>query len=151
MKKLALVVALLTMLTWQQVAKAEDSRTFEIVIIEVPKTETRWYPYPQEFKEFPSVEFLKAWYKRNEPPVVLYADKKGRVNLVNPPRYDPRWDCDDYALWLQERALSQGWLMSVELVEGNSHMLNSVIIGNEIFLVEPQPLGHKIWKLSERD
>lgn len=148
MKKLVLVVALLTMLTcalspvaWQQVAKAGDAP--EVIIIEVTKIETRWVPYPQEFKEFPSVEFLEAWYERNEPP----------VDISSPAS---RMDCDDYALWLQEKALSQGWLMSVELVDMNHHMLNLVTIGNDILLIEPQPLklnafGKRIWKVGELD
>jgi len=67
------------------------------------------------------------------------------------------WDCDDYARRLQEKALEDGYIMSFELIgyaeyntlfkrerlqNGVSHAINSVIIANEVYYIEPQ--NHEI-------
>ena len=67
------------------------------------------------------------------------------------------FDCEDYALKLQERALGDGYLMSFEViypVEYNAlfkqgrisndtiHAVNLVIIGNKVYYIEPQ--NHEI-------
>jgi hypothetical protein len=61
-------------------------------------------------------------------------------------------DCDDYALKLQEKALQDGYMMSFEIIhsreynelfkkgqvpDGTIHAINSVIIGNEVYYIEP--------------
>lgn len=63
------------------------------------------------------------------------------------------FDCDDYALMLQERALRDGYVMSFEVInsgeyrnlfkqgqipDGTIHAINSVIIGNEVYYIEPK-------------
>ena len=63
------------------------------------------------------------------------------------------FDCDDYAIRLQEKALRDGYVMSFEVirpVEYNAlfkqkripaddiHAINSVILGNEVYYIEPQ-------------
>lgn len=62
------------------------------------------------------------------------------------------FDCDDYALKLQEKALQDGYMISFEVIysdeygdlfkqgqipDGAIHAINSVIIGNEIYYIEP--------------
>ncbi len=50
------------------------------------------------------------------------------------------YDCDDYALDLQQRASKDGFLLSVTITEknGQPHMMNLATIGNEVYYVEPQ-------------
>jgi len=71
-------------------------------------------------------------------------------------KFIKRWECEDYAIRLQEKALRDGYIMSFEVIrhsEYNSlfkqkipyssiHAINSVIIGNEIYYIEPQ--NHEI-------
>lgn len=64
-----------------------------------------------------------------------------------------RFDCDDYAIRLQEKALRDGYIMSFEVIHsgeynalfkqkrilnGAIHAINSVILGNEVYYIEPQ-------------
>jgi len=64
-----------------------------------------------------------------------------------------RFDCEDYAIRLQDKALRDGYLMSFEVIRsveynalfkqkripnGAIHAINSVILGNEVYYVEPQ-------------
>jgi len=64
-----------------------------------------------------------------------------------------KFDCEDYALRLQEKALRDGYIISFEVIhsaEYNAlfkqkripantiHAINSVILGNEIYYIEPQ-------------
>jgi len=63
------------------------------------------------------------------------------------------FDCDDYALDLQEKALKDGYIISFEIIhpseygdlfkqgqipEGTIHAINSVIVGNEAYYIEPK-------------
>ena len=71
-------------------------------------------------------------------------------------KFIKRWECVDYAIRLQEKALEDGYIMSFEVIHhsehnslfkqkipyGSSHAINSVIIGNEIYYIEPQ--NHEI-------
>ena len=71
-------------------------------------------------------------------------------------KFIKRWECADYAIRLQEKALKDGYIMSFEVIHhseynrlfkqkipyGSSHAINSVIIGNEIYYSEPQ--NHEI-------
>lgn len=64
-----------------------------------------------------------------------------------------RFDCEDYAIRLQEKALRDGYIMSFEVIRsveynalfkqkripsGAIHAINSVILGNEVYYIEPQ-------------
>jgi len=64
-----------------------------------------------------------------------------------------KFDCDDYAIRLQEKALRDGYIMSFEVIRsveyntlfkqkripsGDIHAINSVILGNEVYYIEPQ-------------
>ena len=71
-------------------------------------------------------------------------------------KFIKRWECEDYAIRLQEKALRDGYIISFEIIhpsEYNSlfkqkipyssiHAINSVVIGNEIYYIEPQ--NHEI-------
>ena len=64
-----------------------------------------------------------------------------------------KFDCEDYAIRLQERALRDGYIVSFEVIHaaeynalfkqkripnGAMHAINSVILGNEVYYIEPQ-------------
>lgn len=64
-----------------------------------------------------------------------------------------KFDCEDYAIRLQERALRDGYIISFEVIRsaeynalfkqkripnGAIHAINSVILGNEVYYIEPQ-------------
>ncbi|UCG54819.1 MAG: hypothetical protein JSV32_00960 [Dehalococcoidia bacterium] len=98
---------------------------------------------PYEQQPFESIEYLREFLAKdgtNKPVIRLVADGS-------------EWDCEDYAIQLQKRALKAGFLMSIDIVdwrEYNSlftenqlsydtkHAINSTIIGNWIYYIEPQ-------------
>ena len=64
-----------------------------------------------------------------------------------------KFDCDDYARRLQDWALQEGYIISFEVIRhteynslftqkrlpvGDIHAINSVIIGNSVYYIEPQ-------------
>ena len=74
--------------------------------------------------------------------VILTANSDGVVSLHG--------NCEDIALQLQERAREVGCIMSVEIIGGEEvyqggrctltgtlHAINSVVIGNEFYFIEP--------------
>jgi hypothetical protein len=81
-----------------------------------------YYEAKTHFREFSSVKELKDWLTAND---------------VNEMEYIPEiYDCDDFARDLMLDALSDGYLVSTEL--WSCHMLNSTIIGNKVYTIEPQ-------------
>lgn len=89
---------------------------------------------PRIPREFSSLEELEAWLKDNRSRF-LATSNAGIVSLVSHEATD-RDDCDDQSLRLQKKAIHDGYLMSVQLVEGTSHMGNLVIIGEKIYYIE---------------
>ncbi len=103
---------------------------------------------PKPLRHFQDPEELEQWLGNIE---VLDI----RFDMVNQEtnQHIKRFDCDDYALRLQEKALRDGYIMSFEVVrrveyndlfkhkqilDSTIHAANSVIIGNEVYYVEPQ-------------
>jgi hypothetical protein len=76
-------------------------------------------------RQFNSVEELKAWLAGND------IDKREYIEFT--------YDCDDFAQDLMLAALEDGYLISTEL--WSCHMLNSTIIGNNIYTIEPMTDG----------
>jgi hypothetical protein len=96
----------------------------------------RWESaYPTEFT---SVDELKAWLAQDDTDSTLYIYGSGLI---------AEYDCDDYALALVRNALAAGYAVSLQ-IEGD-HMLNSTIIGNEIYFIEPQT--DEVWLWGYRD
>lgn len=97
---------------------------------------SRWESaYPAEFA---SVDELKAWLAQDDTDSTLYIYGSGCIS---------EYDCDDYAIALVRNALADGYSVSLQ-IEGK-HMLNSTIIGNEIYFIEPQT--DKVWLWGYRD
>ena len=76
-------------------------------------------------RQFTSVEELEAWLAGND------IDKREYFEFT--------YDCDDFAQDLMIAALKDGYLVSTEL--WSCHMLNSTIIGNDIYTIEPMTDG----------
>lgn len=113
--------------------------------VEVEKEIVRWRNiYPRAFE---SLEHFKEWYKAQEFHPMLPS-----------PAYTV--DCDDYAERVQWTALQQGYSVSLHLgplaywyptETYKSHMFNMVIIGNDMYFLEPEPGRFRIWKVGEKD
>jgi hypothetical protein len=85
-------------------------------------------------KEFESLDALKAWLAQDDTDHTIYIFGSGC--LAN-------YDCDDYATALVYNALQDGYSVSTEIA--GDHMMNSTIIGNEIYLIEPQTDEVQLW------
>jgi len=125
-----------------------EVKIYQDKIVEVPviKTimeyHTEYLPGEPEWqtaRPFASVEEMATWLTDNRLPLVLIADSNGEISLNGQPS-NPLYDCDDYAGELQRRALKDGFIMNVELdwKGGRLHALNSAIIGNDWYFIEPQ-------------
>jgi len=102
---------------------------------------------PVELRQFTSLEELEAWLAEDDTDeyVYLFAGKDG---VCQP---SDKYDCDDYAFQLQQRAASSGFLISVTIIkkQGELHMINLACIGNSIYYIEPQ--SDKAWFYCSRD
>lgn len=85
-------------------------------------------------KEFDSLNALKAWLAHDDTDHAIYIFGSGCLN---------HYDCDDYAMALVYNALQDGYLISTQIVD--NHMMNSTIIGNDIYLIEPQTDEIRLW------
>jgi hypothetical protein len=89
-------------------------------------------------REFESLDELKAWLAEDDSNTTLYIFGSGCI---------ANYDCDDFAAALVYNALCDGYAVSLQ-IEGN-HMLNSTVIGNEIYFIEPQT--DEVWLWGYRD
>ena len=91
--------------------------------------------HPREFK---SVDELKAWLDQDATDNTLYIFGDGCIS---------NYDCDDYAVALERNALRDGYSVSLQIED--NHVLNSTIIGNKIYFIEPQ--SDEVWFWEYRD
>lgn len=121
----------------------------EVIRVEVPVEVVKEVEVirevPLKLREFDSLQEVEDWLADDDlnTRVVLKADAAGLINL--------KGACDYIALELQRRALEQGYLMSTEIVQRGDtlHMLNSVVVGNNIYYVEPQT--DEVWLAAYRN
>ncbi len=102
---------------------------------------------PIEQSEFSSKEELEKWLAEDDTEGNVYFFVRADGTEVSSAKYD----CDDYALDLQKRALKDGYLMSASVVEKGDqlHMINLVTIGNDVYYIEPQT--DEVWFYANRD
>jgi len=102
---------------------------------------------PIEQIEFSSKEELEKWLAEDDTEKNIYFFVRADGTEVSSDEYD----CDDYALDLQKRALKDGYLMSASVVEKGDqlHMINLVTIGNDVYYIEPQT--DEVWFYANRD
>lgn len=98
-------------------------------------------------KEFSTPGELATWAKAT----VDYYKQQDAINPPVAPKLVPTsvWDCDDYSERLQRKALSDGYLVSMQLISGGQllgahitnygpdHMGDITIIGNNMYYIEP--------------
>ena len=98
---------------------------------------------PAELRNFNDLEELKQWLVAIDTnTTTVYFQSPGVII-----------DCDDYALALQSKALTNGYIMSFEVISRNEynaifksqlpsgqslHAINLAIIGNSAYYIEPQ-------------
>ena len=103
---------------------------------------------PVLLRRFQDLDELEQWLGNN---AVL--DIRFDVVDKETGKHIKRFDCDDYAIRLQDKALRDGYIMSFEVIHpveynalfkqkqipsGAIHAVNSVILGNEVYYIEPQ-------------
>ena len=77
---------------------------------------------PRELRNFSSIEELELF---------LAEDNTNEYEYIR-----SEFDCDDFALMLQRNALEKGYIMNCQTLF-TAHVLNMVIIDNEIYYIEP--------------
>ena len=105
---------------------------------------------PIELREFESVEELRAWLAIDDTNTVLRF--VGSINL-------DRYDCEDFAFQLIKNARQDGYDVYFQFIKTYTrpdtgeyiydHALNSTIIGNDIYLIEPQT--DEFWRAAYMD
>ena len=103
---------------------------------------------PRPLRDFQDLEELEQWLGNIEVRDIAEGVTAKEVN-----QGIKSFDCDDYALKLQEKALREGYIMSFEIIypseynnlfkqgqipAGTIHAINLVIIGNEVYYIEPK-------------
>ena len=131
---------------WKPEVECRLVKTHTIQYAENPVTKVEYVHQvkriPIELGNFSDLEELKRWL----------ADRQN-VTTFRIQSPDTIIDCDDYALELQHQALTDGYIMSFEIIgesEYNAlfatplrpsqslHAINLVIIGNDAYYIEPQ-------------
>jgi len=107
-------------------------------VVPIEKVIVERVEVPVKLRDFETLEKLEQWLEETGIRVQFGG------NL---------FDCDNYALGLQQKAINDGYLMSFEairadeynklfkankLTPGELHAINSVIIGNDVYYIEPQ-------------
>lgn len=102
-----------------------------------------------EWREFESSARLMEWTEEHLAYIWIVGDKVA--------------DCDDYAARLQREAFKDGYLLSLQIINGGLlndknvsnytalHMGNLAMIGNDIYFIEPQPEYFRIVFVCHRD
>ncbi|GAJ01955.1 unnamed protein product, partial [marine sediment metagenome] len=129
----------------KEVPKVEKQIEYRDVVREVVKEVTVEKPIEQ--REFPSKEELEKWLAEDDEVVTVFFFIVEDGTEVSSDQYD----CDDYALALQQRASEGGYLMSVTVIEkyNQLHMINLVTIGNDVYYIEPQT--DEVWLYCHLD
>ena len=124
-------------------------KVIERVVYEpVERTVLNHIENPRQLLHFQDIEELQRWLENIE-----LVDISSEVVNKEINQGIKSFDCDDYALKLQEKALRDGYMMSFEVIysgeysdlfkqgqipDGTIHAINSVIIGNEVYYIEPK-------------
>ena len=102
----------------------------------------------QPLRHFRNLDELEGWVRN-----IGVLDIRFDVVNEETSQRIKKFDCEDYAIRLQEKALSDGYIMSFEVIHsaeynalfkqkqipsGAIHAINSVILENEVYYIEPQ-------------
>ncbi len=99
----------------------------------------------KELRHFDNLTELKDWLARD----IVFSIYFNEVDKETGKIID-KFDCDDFAYALQERAAKDGYFISTEIIGSgyNLHMLNSVTIDNKVYFIEPQ--DNTVWFFCDR-
>jgi len=75
-------------------------------------------------RHFSSIEELKVWLANDDTNQREYSSDE--------------FNCINFALMLQQRALGSGYILSTEVLPVGNHWVNIAIIGDRIYVIEPQ-------------
>ena len=125
----------------QTITVVKHSTKVEYQPIESTTVEYKYIETPVELRNFDSLDELEQWLNNANIAVLRFQTT------------DTKMDCDDYALDLQQKAMSDGYIMSFEVIHPDEynklfetgklppnslHAINSVVIGNNVYYIEPQ-------------
>jgi len=97
---------------------------------------------PVELRNFTDREELEQWL-----------EERNQTTSIRFQQYDAVVDCDDFAIELQKEAITDGFIISFEIIRGGEyndlfsiplpeeqalHAINLSIIGNDVCYIEPQ-------------
>ena len=97
----------------------------------------------------------------NQTPTVIYRDLHGFSNVdelmqwlatdnTDRQEYIPvTHDCEDFAIDLQNAGQADGYLINLQFDLFEEHVLDSVVIGNYVYFIEPQT--DDIWCIGSLD
>jgi hypothetical protein len=114
-----------------------DREVIKEIVVEKPVT----------LGPFSSLDELNAWLATDDTNEYIHLSA-GNNGVCQP---SDRFDCDDYAFQLQQRAANSGFLISATIIKrlGKSHMINLACIGDDIYYIEPQ--SDEVWFFCKRD
>jgi len=100
-----------------------------------------------ELRDFESLEEMKIWLALDDTSefVFFFAGANGKVATGE------RYDCDDYARQLQQRAVESGFYLSLTILDDKTrpHMVNLAVIEGAVYYIEPQT--DEYWYHSDLD
>lgn len=123
------------------VAETNTIRYIEIPLIETDSAESV-QQIPTELRNFSNLDELKRWLdSMAKTTITVYLQQPGEPS-----------DCDDFAIALQKKALSHGYIISFQIISFSEynrlfsnqirpydlHAVNLAIIGNDAYYIEPQ-------------
>jgi len=109
------------------IAALEDElavRDTEVLSIKKELEQTQQKLEEARPKHFGSLEELETWLANDDTNQMQYSSDE--------------FNCIDFALMLQERALADGYILSTEILPVAAHWVNIAIIGDRIYVIEPQ-------------
>jgi len=134
----------------EKVVYTPVEKVIERVVYEpVEKVTIKYIEKPRPLYQFQDLEELERWLGNIDVLNIHFkmVDRETGQHIKN------GFDCDDYALRLQDKALRDGYMMSFEVVhpreynelfqqgripDGTIHAINSAIIGNGVYYIEPK-------------
>jgi len=134
------------------VYEPEEKVITQIIYEPVEKVVIRRIEKPVPLRSFEDLDELQDWLNNTGVINIHFSIIGGEDGQET-----NKLDCDDYAIQLQEKALTAGYIVSFEVIDsteynthfeqkkipcGVIHAINSVVIGNEIYYIEPQ--NHEI-------
>lgn len=89
---------------------------------------------PVQLRSFKGIEEMEEFLDERDTTIRFTFGGGEMIDLLD-------YDCDDFARALRDDAHAKGFHMNFQIVE--NHALNSTIIGNEIYFIEPST--HEYW------